>query len=766
MMLTVLLLLAAVTTGAVDVAVDTAVEHACVTSAPPPATARYRDASLPVEARIDDLMTYLTAEEKCRLLHACGGMAMGNIPRIGLAVFRTLDAGMGPRAMDRPGVTYLPAPIANAATWDKALVEEIGRVCGEETRAVYPDDVETSNGCGRMLLGPGVNLARTPLCARNFEYAGEDPVLAGKTAAAWIRGLQSVGVAACVKHYVLNDSEYARTTVDIACPERALREIYVRPFEIALVEGGAWSLMSALNKVRGTWASWSWDLNRILFEDCRWDGAVIPDWSGYKDDVHAINGGTTIETACQADAARDRREAQLVADGTIDAHRFDDAVRRALRLYFRIGAFDRGTMADRERQVRCERAFVSSEHALVARRAAEESFVLVRNTDAFLPLEKDRIRKIAVVGPNADQRHAAGDGADYHDRGGSGAVKARVEMTPLQGFVEVFGRDRVLFAPGFRFEGDVAADAVSVPGLKPMDILEAARQADIVVFCGGIDHSLDREAGGGSRRPFVEPNDRKDIFLKSTDGVCQEDLIRQVAAANPNLVVALTGGAPLSVEEWHESAKAIFVTWYGGMFGGRVLADLVTGAVNPSGKLPYTYGKTLRDWPAHRFGDRCYPGHWKRRDWWHYDDPKVSYDDGIWVGYRGFDRFGAEPRYPFGFGLSYTQFALSPAPCDPVSGRYAVEVRNAGGRRGRAVVQCYVSKPPQGAVEMPVRELVDFASVELDPGASQRVAFTLDDTAFRYWDEASSGWKLPAGQVMVRIGTSSRDLPVLFSRDM
>lgn len=747
-----------------DVAIDTNVAKDCTTDEAPPANARYRDASLPIEERIDDLLKYLKPEEKTRILHASGGMSMGHIPRIGLSVFRTLDAGMGPRAMDRPGVTYLPAPIANAATWDKELVEEIGRVCGEETRAVYPDDVDGSNGCGRMLLGPGINIARTPLCARNFEYAGEDPVLAGKIAAAWIRGLQGVGVAACAKHYVLNDSEYARTTIDVSCPERALHEIYIRPFEIAVTEGGAWSVMGSLSKVQGVWASWNWKLNRILMEDLHWDGALIPDWSGWKDDVGAINGGTTIETACGENAERDRREVALVESGKIDTKRFEDAVRRALRLYFRVGAFDRGSRLDTERQKRCEKSFASKEHDAIARRAAEESFVLVRNESGFLPVDKDQIRKVAVIGPNAVLRHGAGEHADFFDRGGSGAVKARQEVTPLEGFVEVFGADRVIYSPGFLFSGESGVLPPSVAGVEVDDVLVAAQKADLVVFCGGIDHSLDREAGGGSRRPFVEPNDRKDIYLKSDAGFCQEDLIRQIASVNPNLVVALTGGAPLSVEEWYESVKAIFITWYGGAFGGRVLADMVTGSVNPSGKLPYTYGKSLRDWPVHRLGSKCYPGHWSRRDWWYYDEPKVEYLEGIWVGYRGFDRFHTNVRYAFGFGLSYTQFKISPAEVHPEEDRFAVLIRNAGSCSGRTVVQCYISKPMQSYAEMPEKELADFASVVLRPGEVRQIEFQLDKTSYRYWDEKENGWRIPKGLVRIRIGESSDNLPVTYEK--
>ena len=689
----------------------------------PPADAPYRDASLDVEKRIDDLIPRLTPEEKARLLHAASGFAFGDLPRIGLARFRACDAGMGPRAESRPGITAFPAPIAYAAAFDRWLAREIGRVMGEETRAVYPAGFD-EHGVARMLLGPGVNIARTPLCARSFEYFGEDPLLAGETAAAWILGLQSVRVAPCLKHYCFNEQEYSRLLVDVDCPERAVREIYTRPWEIAIRKADPWAFMNSYNRFRGEWTSHSTYLNDILTRDYGATGALIPDWGGYHGDVKAINGGTTIESACHHDAERDCREAQLVADGTIDRECFDDAVRRALRFYFRVGAFDVGSDADRALQAKCERAFRSDEHMALARRAAEESFVLVRNADGFLPWTA-KGRKVAVVGPYANVRHNMSD-ADRRLvlHGGSVAIKAAREITPLEGFRTVFGAENVL-------TGD--------------DLTALAKEADLVVYCGGIDHTYDTEAGGSGH---VEPNDRRDIFLRAFGGRVQEDEIRALAAVNPNVVVALTGGVPLSVEEWHEDVRAIFVTWYGGEFGGEVLARMVAGEVNPSGRLPYTYGKTLHDWPSMRFGLESYPGvhafvgdgtkGWKR------ETPKEYYHDGIWVGYRGFDRFGTGVRYPFGHGLSYTTFELT---ARQEGNRLTVDVANAGPRAGRRVVLCWASKPAQADAEMPARELVDFADVTLAPGERKTVVFEPGFDELKYWSETAKTWKTPVGEV-------------------
>ena len=701
------------------------VRDGCNTGVPPPVDAPYRNPALDVEARIDDLLPRLTDEEKVHLLHATGGLTMGHIPRIGLAVFRTLDAGAGPRAENRPGVTYFPAPIAYAASFDKSLVREIGRVMGEETRGVYPAALG-GNGSARMLLGPGVNIARTPVCARNFEYFGEDPRLSGEIAAAWIAGLQSVKVAPCMKHYCFNEQEYSRLVVDVDCPERAVREIYTRPWEIAARKVDPWAYMNSYNRFRGEWTSHSAYLNDILAKECGASGAFVPDWGGVHGMARAINGGTTIESATREDPARDRAELKLLAEGAIDRARFDDAVRRALRLYFRVGAFDTDRPGERELQARCEASFRSEDHKAVARRAAEEGFVLVKN-DALLP---SAARTVAVVGPYAVARHAMSEEdtrlAMY---GGAAAVKAAREITPLEGFRMVFGENRVV----------TGEDAVAV-----------AAKADLVVYCGGIDHTFDSEAGGGAR---VEPNDRRDIFLEAEGGRVQEDEIRAVARVNPNLVVALNGGAPVSVEEWHEAARAIIVVWYGGEFGGEVLARMVKGEVNPSGRLPYTYGKTLHDWPSMRFGRRSYPGEWAfdgKGTWSRKDHPSLYYHDGIWVGYRGFDRFGTAVRYPFGHGLSYTAWEVGAPVVEKNGSVYSIscEVKNAGRIAGRHAVLLWASKPSRPYAEMPKKELVAFEDATLAPGEVATVKFRIGFEELKYWSEAEGLWRMPEGEVV------------------
>ncbi|MBE6382656.1 MAG: hypothetical protein E7049_06555 [Lentisphaerae bacterium] len=719
----------------------------------------YLDTRLPLEERINDILGRLTMEEKAHLLHATGNLSLGNIPRIRLENFRMADSGNGPRAETQPGVTYFPVTIGMAATFDRDLARDVGRAMGAETRAVF--DESDQGGVCRMLLGPGLNMARSPLAARNFEYAGEDPVLSGEIIAAIIEGLQSRRVAACPKHWCFNDHEWCRSGLGVRCGERAAREIYLRPFEIALKKAGPWSMMNTGVKLDGIHVSWNTNLNDIALKEWGWDGAIITDWGVWYDEVKALNGGTTIETCCGEDAERDRREVELVRRGIVDRNRFEDAVRRALRLYFRVGAFDGRDEADRKNAAECAALFRSEAHKSLAYRAAAESIVLAKN-DGFLPLDRSRKYKVCVAGPNADQYHSMVDGSDLFSRGGSGAIKAAREITPLEGFCEVFGRDNVVFAPGMRFENQDRKDAVSVPGMVARPILEAAKECDMVVFCGGLDHSLDREGGDSPKNGEI--GDRRDYWLKSIPGMCQEDLIRCVAEVNPNLVVAITCGTPVSVEEWHEKARAIFFTWYAGEFGGRVLAEMVMGLLNPSGRLPFTFGQTLHDWPCHRMGLETFPGLGAMQKWsWTRDWPTVTYADGIWVGYRGFDHFRTKVRYPFGFGLSYTRFKYECAPQEK-DGEWRVTVKNTGAMRGRDVVQCYVSKPAAPGLEMPEKELVDFSSIELDPGESGTLAFRLGDEAFRHWDEESHQWRVGAGRYKILLGPSSDNLPVEYTR--
>lgn len=704
-------------------------------AAPPTDTsllkAKYRNTKLPIEERIDDLLSHLSMEEKAELLHGASGYTYGKMPRIGLQEFGMFDGPQGVRLGDGKCTTAMPSGIAMTATWNKDLIRLTGQALGEETKAAD----------GRVLLGPGINIMRTPLGARSFEYFGEDPYLSGMTAASYIKGIQEVGVAPCIKHWLLNDQEWARTVINVDVNERALREIYVRPFQIAIENAKPWSIMTSYNLVRGAYPSHNKELNSLLYDELKWDGALVSDWGAWHGDVPAINGGCTLEMPSGKDANKDKSIVKALEEGKIDRKMFDDAVRRNLRLLFRIGAFDREATGLSNTKGQAD----------IARQVAEEAIVLLKNDKNILPLSRDKVKKIAVIGPNADQYQTMADGTDILARGGSGATRGTHEITPLKAIVNLFGKDNVLYAPGFRFE---TPKVHSCPELQEMDPVEAAKQADIVLYFGGTDHIYDRERLGWG---VIADADKPDINLKGD----QVDLINRVVAANPNVIVALTVGSPVQMEEWIDKVPAALITWYGGQEAGTAVSNVLFGKVNPSGKLPQTFGKKLGDWLSHTTGEISYPGVIEKDENGKDKRPEQYYKDNIWVGYRHFDKANIEPRFPFGYGLSYTTFNFEKSK----SGKkdtFSVSVSNTGKAEGAEVVQCYLSKPA-GEAEMPVRELVGYEKVFLKPGESRKVSFTLSDKDKRFWNEKSGKWEIPSGTYKVSIGNSSRNLPIAYT---
>jgi beta-glucosidase len=820
--------------------------------------APYRDVALPVEQRVADLFGRLTPAEKAALVHGCSGMGFGKIPRIGLPEILMTDGPQGVR-LDRGTATAMPCGLAMAATWNPELVQQGGAVMGEECRGLSRS----------VFLAPGVNILRTPLGGRNFEYMGEDPLLAGKTAAAYIRGVQSQGVAACVKHWNLNEQEHWRTTINVEADNRALEEIYSPAFEIAVREGKVWSVMPAYNKFRGVYCAASKALNLDLFRNqFGFDGAFISDWGAWHGDTDCLNGGCTIAMPSGQDAKHDAAIVAKVASGEISPILFDEAVRRNLRLLFRVGAFDAVQSG----------AVNSPAHQQCARGAAAEAIVLLQNRHNLLPLDATKIRKLAVVGPNANQFQTMADGSGLAVRGGSGASRPPYEVTPLAALQQRFG-DKIIFAPGLEFEssglnpvpstafpeglsaeffqnqdctgtpaatrrdagmdfhfnpgsplpagikaasfsarwtglirapekGDYQLSLASDDGsrlwlndqliidnsgdhdttakaaairLDPAsparlrveyanhggkgdvrlgwqkisvadptaEALAAAAAADAVVFFAGTDHRYDREALGWGD---VKGADKPDLGLIGP----QAELIRKLAGVNKNLIVVLISGAPVSLEEWQDKVPAILEAWYGGMEAGNAIADVLTGAVNPSGKLPCTFGKKLEDWPAHKLGAEAFPGTG--------NNGVVKYLDGIWVGYRGFDHAGIAPRFPFGFGLSYTTFKFGKAKlssgefCGDDTLTVTVPVTNTGKRAGAEVVQLYVHED-KPTVPRPPQELKGFQKVFLQPGETKTVQLTLTRRDFSFWDVATDSWKADAGTFEIRLGDSSRDLP-------
>jgi beta-glucosidase len=823
--------------------------------------AKYLNPKASIEERVNDLFARLTPGEKAALVHGCSGMGYGDIPRIGLPEILMTDGPQGVR-MGQGTATAFPGSLALAATWNPALVEQGGMVFGRECQA-------TSQ---RVFLAPGVNIMRTPLGGRNFEYMGEDPYLAGKTAAAYIRGVQSQRVAACVKHWNFNEQEHWRTTINVECDDRALHEIYGPAFEMAVKEGKVWSAMPAYNRFRGDYCAASKFLNSdVLVKEYGFDGATISDWGAWHDDQLCLNGGCTIEMPSGKDAKRDARIAERVAKGEISQVLFDEAVRRNLRLLFRVGAFEAPKAG----------AINTSENQKIARQAATEGIVLLKNAQNILPLDAAKIKKLAVIGPNANQYQTMADGSDLATRGGSGAMRPPYEITPLEALQQRFG-DKVIYAPGLQFEKQrmqsaplmkfpeglkaeffannncqnepvatridkeinfrFTIDKAPVPRLNPQrfsvrwtglftapkggsyelvlssddgsrlwiddqlvidhwgdhdtqvktatialdpskpakikleyqnnggkgdlalkcqrlsvpanisaedEAITAAKQADVVLFFAGTDHSYDREALGWGD---VKGADKPDLELKGP----QAELIKKIAAVNPKTIVILINGAPVSVEQWQAQVPAIVEAWYGGQEAGNAIADILLGNANPSGKLPCTFGKKLDDWLCHQLGPESYPGTG--------NNGLVKYSDSIWVGYRHFDNAKIEPRYPFGHGLSFTTFKYgrltqgvlqndNPKEVTIVS----IPVTNTGKRPGAEVVQLYIADL-KSSVPRPPQELKGFQKLFLKPGETKIATFTITRRDLSFWDVTTHAWKAEPGDFELRVGSSSRDI--------
>ncbi len=706
----------------------------------------YLDPAAPLDARVEDLLPRLTLEEKLGLVHADSKFSTAGVPRLGIPKLWISDGPhgvreeIGPHSWRPAGrtddfATWLPVSIALAATWSPELAQAYGGVLAAEARARGK----------HILLGPGVNLQRTPLNGRTFEYLGEDPWLASRVAVGVIRGLQAGEVAACVKHFALNNQEHARGTINVEVDERPLRELYLAPFEAAVREAGVWSVMAAYNKFRGQHCGHhGYLLNDVLKGEWGFRGLVVSDWGSTHSTAEAARDGLDLEMGTRAPSYGDYFLAEPfragIERGEFPLALLEDKVRRNLRVRLATGALDG----------RAPGALNTRAHQALARQVAEEGMVLLKNSGALLPLDLAQVRRIAVIGDNAVRLQAHG--------GQSSEIKAFHEITPLAGLVErVDGRADVTFslgvvAPKYRrleaFDVTGAAEYAAAPDrrLDPAELVEravaAARQADVAIIVAGLNHE---------RHNDTESTDRLSLDLPYG----QPELIARVAAANPRTVVVLVAGSPVAMDPWLEHVPAVVQAWYAGMEGGRALASVLFGDVNPSGKLPCTFPRRLVDTAAHASGlARHYPG----------EGGTVHYDEGLLVGYRWNDAKAVEPLFPFGFGLSYTSFEL--ARLAVASGGEAgavatVEcaVTNTGPRAGAEVVQVYV-EPVAPAVARPVRELKGFAKIAVPPGETRTVRIPLGPRAFSYYSPERRAWIAGAGEYRIVVGRSSRDLPL------
>ena len=709
----------------------------------------YLDDSKPVEERVEDALSRMTLEEKIAVTHEQSKFCSPGVARLGIPEFWMTDGphGIRPEVLwdewDQAGWTNdscvaFPALTCLAATWDTDMSMLYGKSIGEEAR--YRNKT--------VLLGPGVNIYRTPLNGRNFEYMGEDPYLAGRMVVPYVQGVQQNGVAACVKHYALNNQEVNRHTTNVIVDDRALYEIYLPAFKAAVQEGKAWSIMGAYNLYKGQHACHNqYLLNDILKGEWGFDGVVVSDWGGVHDTDQAITNGLDMEFGSWTDGlsngASNAYDNYYLADpyleriqsGKAGTKELDDKVRRILRLAFR-------TTMDRNRPYGAMR---SPEHYDAARKIGEAGIVLLQNNGNLLPIDLAKTKKIAVIGENAVKMMTVG--------GGSSSLKVQREISPLDGIRNRVGnRAEVVYARGY--VGDASGEyngVVSGQNLKddrsPEELIaEAVRvagEADYVIFIGGLNKSAHQDC---------EDSDRTGLGLPYG----QDRVITELVKTNQNLVVVNVSGNAVAMP-WIKEVPAVLQAWFLGSEAGNAIAAVLMGDVNPSGKLPFTFPARLEDVPAHQLGE--YPGSEKVGD-----IVNEKYNEGIFVGYRWADKQKkAKPLFPFGHGLSYTTFEYGKPVADKKAMTaddtitFTVTVKNTGDREGQEVVQLYISDK-KSSLPRPVKELKGFKKVKLAPGEEQKVSFTVAKDALSFFDGAKHEWIAEPGKFEAVIAASAADI--------
>lgn len=725
---------------------------ACSISTVSAQTPVYMDDAQPIEARVKDALSRMTLEEKVALCHAQSKFSSAGVPRLGIPELWMSDGPHGVRAeinwndwgyanWTNDSITAFPALTCLAATWNPDMSAKYGKAIGEEARYREKD----------VLLGPGVNIYRTPMNGRNFEYMGEDPYLASVMCVPYIQELQKNGVAACVKHYALNNQELWRGHIDVNLSDRALHEIYLPAFKAAVEEGGAWSIMGAYNKIRGQHACHNdFALNKILKGDWKFDGCVITDWGGAHDTYEAAVNGLDIEmgsytnglTSESAFTYNDYYLAnpylQMLKDGKVPMSTIDDKASRILRLIFR-------TAMNRQKPYG---SVATEEHYAAAREIGNEGIVLLKNAPVvkkgapLLPIDAAKYKNILVVGDNAVRLLNQG--------GGSSELKVKDMVSPLDGLRAVYG-DKVAYAKGYAAGRPMYGRADEIPqnvvdSLRA-EAVEMAKKADLVILVGGLNKNHFQDCEGGDRLEYGLP-------------FGQDELIEALLGVNKNLVLVLLSGNAVEMP-WVSQVPAIVQGWYLGSMGGKSLADILSGAVNPSGKLPFSFPARLKDCGAHAFDELSYPG----------DSIKQEYKEDILVGYRWHDTKKIPALFPFGHGLSYTTFTygkpVASAKTMAADGTLTVTVavKNTGSIAGKEIVQLYVGDD-KCSVLRPVKELKHFAKVALAPGEEKSVTFTLTPDDLKFYDEASAAWKYEPGKFKAYVCASSADVRGVVSFEM
>ncbi|MBY8999604.1 MAG: glycoside hydrolase family 3 C-terminal domain-containing protein [Candidatus Heimdallarchaeota archaeon] len=672
------------------------------------------------ENLVESLLSKLKLKEKFQLLTGYFFFQTHTVPRLGIRTFKTTDGplGISQHSSFLRKNTYFPAGMNLAAAWNRELAYECGEAIGKEARAI-----------GRLcVLGPGINIGRTPFNGRTYEYYGEDPYLTKEMSIPFVKGVQSQRIAACPKHYVANNQETKRYTVSVEVDERTLHEIYLRAFKETVEEADPWTIMSSYNLVNSEYVHESSKLlKEILMEKWRFSGFVMTDWwataegdSNNKEPSHsppeiAIKAGLSLEMP-KGHLYEQKRLEEANRNKKFTEKDIDNLIRRILLVYVKVGMFENNkSLPKGERNTK--------KHQNLARKMSEEGIVLLKNQNNILPLDIDKIKQIACLGPNANKKF----GKFLY--GGAAAVSPPYEITALKGLKE-------------KCKGKI-------------QITENPSDSDYVLLFMGLNHDSPKklisdetieegiEFGNES-----EKMDRRELRLSES----QIKLINETVGINPNTIVVLINGSPVAMDGWMENIPAVLETWYPGMEGGRAIANVLFGDVNPSGKLPMTFPKKIEDCPAHK-SERTFPG----------VDLKVYYEEGIYVGYKHYDKENIEPLFPFGFGLSYTMFKFEEVKntdnkikAIDETIEINVKITNVGSRAGGEVIQVY-SEDVKSSVDRPKRELVGFEKVFLEPNETKIVPIEIKGKDLAFYDVSSRDWKLEKGDFILHIGSSSRD---------
>ena len=703
----------------------------------------YQDETRPLDERVEDALSRMTLQEKVNMIHAQGKFSSAGVPRLGIPDLWMSDGPHGVRAeinwndwgysnRTNDSITAFPALTALAATWNPDLSFAYGNALGEE--ALYREK--------DVMLGPGVNIYRTPFNGRNFEYMGEDPYLASVLVVPYIKGMQQNGVAASVKHFALNNQELWRGHIDVNLSDRALHEIYLPAFKSAVIDGDSWTIMGSYNKIRGQHACHNeMLLNKILKDDWGYKGVVVTDWGGAHDTREAALYGLDLEMGSYTNGLTSESEfttddyylanpyIEMLQKGEVPMETIDDKARRMLRLNFL-------TAMKRDKPFG---SVATDEHYAVAEQIGNEGIVLLKNAPIgrkgpkLLPLNPD-VKSILVVGDNATR--------DLMKGGGSSELKVKDNFTPLDGLRAIYG-DKVRYAQGYRAGRPMYAHVEDIPQAV-QDSLRAqavamAKDADVVIFIGGLNKNHQQDCEAGDRQEYGLP-------------FGQPQLIKELSAANPDLVVVLLSGNAVEMP-WEKEVPAIIQGWYLGSMAGRSLANVISGKVSPSGKLPFSFPARLEDNGAHSFGAIAYPG----------DSIREEYLEDILVGYRWHDTKKIPAFYPFGHGLSYTDFKYGKASASAktISGdqnlTITIPVRNTGSVEGKEVVQLYIGDE-SASVLRPLKELKGFEKISLKPGEEKAVTFTVNPDDLKFYDDKTGSWRAEPGKFKAYIGSSSADI--------